>query len=98
MLEVLDRAADDGCGGRAGGPVQGEVDEFAVTADADGDLVEDGSDDFLAVGMGDPGCLRETGQVHGGLPDSFPFLAGEVLGCLALEAAPLLLDIALGDR
>jgi hypothetical protein len=57
VLEVLDGAAHQAGGGAASGPVQGDVDQFAHAADADGDLVNDGADDFLAVGVGDPGCL-----------------------------------------
>ena len=57
VLEGLDGAAHKAGGGAASGPVQGEVDQFAHAADADGDLVNDGADDFLAVGVGDAGCL-----------------------------------------
>ena len=57
ILEILDGAARKAGGGAASGPVQADVDQFAHAADADGDLVQDGADDLLAVGVGDAGCL-----------------------------------------
>src|SRR5512132_421354 len=98
VLEVLDGTAHQAGGGVASGPVQDDVDQFTHAADADGDLVNDGADDLLAVGVGDAGCLPEAGQVGGSLPDRLLVAGRQLLGSLPLEAAPLLVQVPLGGQ
>src|SRR5512132_1251811 len=98
VLEVLDGTAHQAGGGVASGPVQDDVDQLTHAADADGDLVNDGADDLLAVGVGDAGCLPEAGQVGGSLPDRLLVAGRQLLGSLPLEAAPLLVQVPLGGQ
>jgi hypothetical protein len=58
LVQVGDGADGLAAGGVAAGPGDGDVDEFAAADHGDGDVVDHGAQEFLAVGGGGGGRRR----------------------------------------